>query len=125
MTSHGYNDIALENWDELPDAEKREMIETAREQTGVVTRIVTHLVAASRANLQTADLDMEIVDVTDIIRNAVPQSGLTDGLQMEFACRSRVVADPIRLTQVVSNLIGQCGPLRRERPDQVCGRRSG
>lgn len=101
----GYIDLALANWNVLGDAEKREMIEIAQGQSRLVTRIVTDLVATSRDNLHSTELDFEVVDAGDVVEEVVARIGIASRVLFEHESASTVTADRVRLAQIITNLV--------------------
>lgn len=101
----GYLDLALTDWDAFTDAERIDMVETARDQAGLVTRIVTDLIATSRHNLHATDLLPEDVNVKSVIHEAVEVLSLDGGVDAGIGEDLRVVADRKRLLQIITNLL--------------------
>lgn len=102
----GFIEVALDNWDAIGDDEKREMIEVASEQTRVLTRIVTDLVATSRDSLERTELQPGIVDIGEVVTGVVARLGLKVGrFRLEMGTTERIEADEVRLTQIVTNLL--------------------
>lgn len=101
----GYIDIALNNWDTLDDSDKREMIEIAKEQARLVTRIVTDLVETSRDSLHAAELKLEPIDFNELVESVIVQIGMGSQIEVDPGLQATVSADRGRLAQVVTNLI--------------------
>jgi len=101
----GYLDLALSDWDATTDAERIEMVEIARSEAELVTRIVTDLIATSRDNLHATDLVPEVVDVRSVVVDTTAALGLPRHLSASVDEDLLVVADRKRLAQIVSNLL--------------------
>jgi len=102
----GYLDVTLDDWDSLLDTERREMIEVAREQSHLVTRIVTDLIAASRETLHATELASEPTRLSPAVHDVVAALGLRPEVTVSVDPELGVLADRERLAQILTNLIG-------------------
>jgi len=100
----GYLDLALSDTS-LDESERSEILEIARDQAHVVTRIVTDLVATSRDNLHATALDLEPVDLGTEIQRVVTVSELGAKTSIERSEPITVLVDRGRFAQILTNLL--------------------
>jgi signal transduction histidine kinase len=97
--------------DSGPDEHNRKILEIMRRQTSHLSRLVDDLLDISRVTRGKIELRPEQVSLWDIVNNAVEVNrALMDAKGHELVLSPpraaiRVHADPVRLTQVVSNLL--------------------
>ena len=105
---HGLALLAKETHDPARSAELREMME---QQTGRIKILLDQLLDISRVISGKIELSQERVNVVDIVRAAVDTIRLEDAshhaieLTLPRRADAGVIGDPVRLTQVVENLV--------------------
>jgi signal transduction histidine kinase len=101
----GYLDLVLADWGSLDDIDRREMISIARDQSGLVARIVTDLIATSRDNLHATELTIEPVNVASVVTEVAAVAAIGCEMEVVVPPGLAVAADRERLAQVVTNLV--------------------
>jgi PAS domain S-box-containing protein len=105
----GYTSLLLNRWERLADEQKRMMLEQVHHDADRVTRLVTELLDISRLESGRLHLRRQMVDVpalvsevTGKVRMTEPQLDVTVHFPPNFP---RVLADPDKVEQVLTNLV--------------------
>ena len=101
----GYLDLVLGDWEALSDADRIEMVGIARGEAGLVTRIVTDLIATSRDDLHATKLTIESVDVAAAVSEVAFVAVRRLRVDIEVPLETAVAADRERFAQIVTNLL--------------------
>jgi signal transduction histidine kinase len=101
----GYLDLVLGDWEDLSDRDRIEMVSIATEEAGLVTRIVTDLIATSRDSLHATELTIEPVDAGAVIPELAAIVVRRLQVEVEVAAGTLVAADKERFTQIITNLL--------------------
>jgi PAS domain S-box-containing protein len=96
------------SWDEMPAAERDEMLAGLRSSAHQLRRLVTDLATASRLQGDTLQVRPEDVSLTETLRSAATRTQVAvPGVEIEVDVPSEVIvhADPGRLAQALDNLL--------------------
>ena len=107
----GFTSTLLRRWDRFSDAQKRLMLETVEADADRVTRLITELLDISRMDAGRLEVRRQVVDLEGLLRGQVARMEATGEPADRFVVRvggplPEVWADPDRLEQVLSNLVG-------------------
>ncbi|MGQ7298116.1 ATP-binding protein [Quadrisphaera sp. KR29] len=107
----GFTSTMLRRWERLSDAQKRLMLETVEADADRVTRLIAELLDISRMDAGRLEVKRQVVDLPGLVRGQVDRAVATGQPAERFnvaiaATLPEVWADPDRLEQVVSNLVG-------------------
>ena len=107
----GFTSTLLRRWEKFNDEQKRLMLQTVEADADRVTRLITELLDISRIDAGRLQVRRQPVDVEAILRGQVTRLVATGYDEDRFAVDvhgplPEVWADPDRLEQVVSNLVG-------------------
>ena len=107
----GFTSTLLRRWDRFSDEQKRLMLQTVEADADRVTRLITELLDISRIDAGRLQVRRQPVDVERALRGQVARMVASGYEEDRFAVHVRgplpeVWADPDRLEQVVSNLVG-------------------
>ena len=107
----GFTRTLLSRWDRFSDAQKRAMLETVDADADRVTRLLRELLEVSRIDAGRVQLQRQPTDVGALARNVVAKLAMGElgtgrVLRLDVDPASpRIVADPDKLEQVLSNLL--------------------
>jgi PAS domain S-box-containing protein len=96
---------------DLPEAE-RSLAGTINRQVRDLTRVVDDLLASSRMELDSVSLEMDAVDLRGLLVDvvAIAKTRASEGVEVsaliDTSIPSLIRTDPVRLRQVLSNLVG-------------------
>jgi PAS domain S-box-containing protein len=96
------------SWDEMPVAERNEMLAGMRSSAHRLRRLVTDLAAASRLQVETLQFHPDDVSLTETLRSAATRIQVAvPGVVIEVDVPHEVLvhADPGRLAQALDNLL--------------------
>lgn len=107
----GFTSTLLRRWDRFNDEQKRLMLQTVEADADRVTRLITELLDISRIDAGRLQVRRQPVDVAAILRGQAARMVATghDDDRFQVVVHGpvpEVWADPDRLEQVVSNLVG-------------------
>lgn len=107
----GFTSTLLRRWERLSDAQKRLMLETVEADADRVTRLIAELLDISRMDAGRLEVKRQVVDLAGLVRGQVERVVATGQPAERFRVAiasplPEVWADPDRLEQVVSNLVG-------------------
>ncbi len=107
----GFTSTILRRWERLTDAQKRLMLETVEADADRVTRLIAELLDISRMDAGRLEVKRQVVDLTALVRGQVDRMVATGQPPERFRVAiasplPEVWADPDRLEQVMSNLVG-------------------
>ncbi|WP_257570935.1 ATP-binding protein [Streptomyces sp. NP160] len=107
----GFTSTLLRRWERLSDAQKRLMLETVEADADRVTRLIAELLDISRMDAGRLEVKRQVVDLAGLVRGQVERAVATGQPPERFrvaisAALPEVWADPDRLEQVLSNLVG-------------------
>jgi len=107
----GFTSTLLRRWDRFSDAQKRLMLETVEADADRVTRLITELLDISRMDAGRLEVRRQVADLEGLLRGQVARMEATGEPAERFLVHVRgplpeVWADPDRLEQVLSNLVG-------------------
>jgi signal transduction histidine kinase len=100
---YGFTDLL--NDGSIPPEEQRDVIRIVHEQTGHLNRIVADLVAVARGSLGRTSLDRTVVELGPILSDAIAVTGIEGDVRVELEPDLRLECDPLRIRQVLVNLI--------------------
>lgn len=105
----GFTSSLLAHWDRFTDEQKRFMIETIDTDAGRVGRLISELLDLSRLDagrmaIHPVPLDLRVI-VERHFRREAARGVAADRLRLVADPDCRVLADPDRIEQVVSNLV--------------------
>jgi len=99
----------LEDRGELPEADRRELLETIHEESNRLQRLVTNLLDVTRLESGVVDLVKEWVPLEEVVGSALERMGPQLGkrqVKVELPAKLPLVqADPVLLGQVIINLV--------------------
>lgn len=105
----GYTSLLLHRWDRLRDDQKRMMLEAIHHDADRVTRLVTELLDISRLETGRLVLRRQLVDLADLAASVVDKVTMSYpdlDADISFAADvPRVLADPDKIEQVLTNLV--------------------
>ena len=108
-TIKGFTSLLLGRWDEIADADKRDMIAAVRDDADRVARMITELLDASRLQTGRLSVSRAEVDVAAVARAVVTRVAVVEpDLEAEVAVDQgspTAWADPDRVAQVLTNLV--------------------
>ena len=103
----GFTDALKESWASLPEEEIEEILFIMNREAGHLRELVEDILVIPRLetghlrmNLQDIDLHKECLDVADVVF-----TGSTTDFDIAIPTSVKVIADPIRLRQVLRNLL--------------------
>jgi PAS domain S-box-containing protein len=107
----GFTSTLLRRWDRFSDDQKRLMLQTVEADADRVTRLITELLDISRMDAGRLEVRRQVVDLEALLRGQVARLVATGEPEDRFLVHVReplpeVWADPDRLEQVLSNLVG-------------------
>lgn len=107
----GFTSTMLRRWERLTDAQKRLMLETVEADADRVTRLIAELLDISRMDAGRLEVKRQVVDLPAMVRGQVERMVATGQPSERFRVAiasplPEVWADPDRLEQVLSNLVG-------------------
>lgn len=107
----GFTSTLLRRWDRFSDEQKHLMLQTVEQDADRVTRLITELLDISRIDAGRLQVRRQPVDVEGILRGQVARMVATGLEEDRFRVAvtgplAEVWADPDRLEQVISNLVG-------------------
>ncbi|MFN0242145.1 MAG: response regulator [Planctomycetota bacterium] len=95
------------------DGEQREFVETIQSSAGTMLALLNDIldlskIEAGRMELERIDSDPRtlVYDVVDLLAEPAQRKGLEITHLIDHAVPQRIVCDPVRLTRVLTNLIG-------------------
>lgn len=100
-----YGFTSLLNDGSIPPEERDEMIGVVHQQTAHLNRIVSDLVEVARGNLSRTHLTRTRVDLGTLVHDAITVSGVEVGIVVELDASVWLECDPIRVRQVLVNLL--------------------
>src|SRR3954469_8055062 len=105
----GYTSLLLNRWDRLKDDQKKMMLEQVNHDADRVTRLITELLDISRLETGRLVLRRQLVDLRQLAATIVEKLHLAYpelDVQLDFPDGfPRVLADPDKLEQVLTNLV--------------------
>ena len=105
----GYTSLLLNRWERLKDEQKKMMLEQVNHDADRVTRLITELLDISRLETGRLVLRRQLINLRDLAGTIVEKLHLAYpdlDVQLEFPDDfPRVLADPDKLEQVLTNLI--------------------
>src|SRR4029453_9565687 len=104
----GYIDLTL--LDQSLGPQSRHQLDVARKNTGRLLRLVNDLLLTAQTDQGHFALDLTLIDLATIVREAVQEVGARSGrdgvrLEADLPEVAWVEGDPLRLSQVVDNLL--------------------
>lgn len=107
----GFTSTLLRRWDRFTDEQKQLMLQTVEADADRVTRLITELLDISRIDAGRLQVRRQVVDVEKVLRGQVERMVTSGHDEDRFAVvvhepLPEVWADPDRLEQIVSNLVG-------------------
>jgi signal transduction histidine kinase len=95
-----------ENWDDMAPGERRKLVELIAQESGDASQIVEDLLVSARADLGQLPLLRQPIDLAMQARSAVDSIGEPGAGSIAISgTRPTVVADPVRVRQVLRNLL--------------------
>jgi PAS domain S-box-containing protein len=114
----GYSDIVDQRWDELSDAQRRDHVRTIHKQSLRMARLVRDVLAASEMDQGLLKVDPQPTDVSSVVEAAArSHASETAAVRIDADGRPIALADPVRLEQILSNLLANA--VRFGRPPVV------
>jgi len=103
----GFLEVVVTDDGDIPEPEKRELLETAWQQSRHLGRIVTDLVAVSRDGMHSDLLHLMTLDVAESLSKAARSVPECTRTPIAIRCEPDllIVADPDRLNQIIGNLM--------------------
>ncbi len=104
----GYSTLLLHNEQKLRREERREYLQTIDEESDRLKELIDNLLDMSRLNAGVLRVERQPVDLEPVARQALARAAaLTQqhNLEFDWQVEQLVLADPRRISQVVSNLI--------------------
>ncbi|MGH9103652.1 MAG: ATP-binding protein [Acidimicrobiales bacterium] len=121
----GYTSLMLKRWDRLADDQKRLMLEQVHHDADRVTRLISELLDISRLESGRLALRCQPLDLRGLV------GAVLEKLSLEFPLLEAavafddpfppVMADPDKVTQVVTNLVENACKYGSQRGLQICG----
>ena len=102
----GFAEILADPHDSLDDAERREMIVSIASESADVSDIVEDLLVAARSDIDQLSVSPREVDLAQVVQETVSRMRWGDkSVTFEFEPATLVNADPLRLRQILRNLL--------------------
>ncbi|MFP5336683.1 MAG: ATP-binding protein [Actinomycetes bacterium] len=107
----GFTSTLLRRWDRFTDEQKQLMLQTVEADADRVTRLITELLDISRIDAGRLQVRRQVVDVEKLLRGQVDRMVTSGYPEDRFVVAvteplPEIWADPDRLEQIVSNLVG-------------------
>ena len=103
----GFSGILIDGWDELPDHDRFGFVETIAAEADRLNRLVGDLLDGMRLEAGALNIDLEIVGVAAVVDDVLTAFGDSDKtVHVDELPDVSVVADPLRISQVLRNLVG-------------------
>ncbi len=127
----GFVATLLSKWDRLNDDQKKLMLETVNSDADRLTRLIAELLDVARIDTGRLPLYPRPLDVTEAVERVLANVRAGSGRDIAFDAAPglpRIVADPDKLAQVLTNLVDnavrhgggdvhlQAGPITHEAP---------
>lgn len=102
----GFSGILTDGWHELSDDDRLTFVQTIASEAERLNRLVGDLLDGMRLEAGALNMDLEIVGASAIIEDVVNAHRDTDKtIRVEELSDVSVVADPLRISQVLRNLV--------------------
>jgi signal transduction histidine kinase len=101
----GFSQRLNESWDEFEGTERRDLVALVAEQSRELAYLLDDMIVALRVRDGRISVVPEVVDVAEVVGRVVRSFGREQGRPIEMSGRSYAWADPMRVRQIVRNLI--------------------
>ena len=111
-TIAGFADTLRTSWDALDDERKKKMLQRISEKANHLSHLVENVLQVGQIESGKLSYDLRSLDVRDVIRKVVRESGDRGGLERESRVTAtipeelpHVLADELRQWQIITNLV--------------------
>jgi signal transduction histidine kinase len=103
----GFAQTIARNWDDLADAQRRDYLERVVRNAAQIRALVDVFADANRVGSDELELSLVATSLEGLVREIVDDLAVTSSRKVELEVQrdARVRADPIRLRQVLTNLL--------------------
>jgi len=102
----GFSQQLDESWDEFEVEERRDLVGVVAEQSRELAHLLDDMIVALRLRDGRISVVPEVVDLSHVVGRVVRGFSREHGQPIELTGRSYAWADPMRVRQIVRNLVG-------------------
>ncbi len=102
---HGFAELLRDDWDETPDDEKLEIVDSIERQSRRLFRLVDDLLTLSRLDTHTVEARAEPVELGPVVESVAADLGLSPQLEIEGPRDAAAMADRDHLVRILVNFL--------------------